>query len=279
MKEQQEAWHNWIEAIDQRPRPATAASSEVAKARFLFPAAGFKEVDIKNKDEELEKVVWENLAERLSDAQTLNTCTFYRFLGIYEGTDIYKNRADTNKPNRFRPQASPISSTTLFERTAYKLRSGNTYSLRLRFFSEPSKNTYPSSLSPRASSDVLKLSQPLHASEGLTTSTYILINCSTVYRNEYVTLTIADDKDEEGRSAQAEFLILVEPQRGLFIQVIALLFFGALAAGIDKELIESVTTTGGFLYNNAARIDIVTTLIGPVLVGLGAYLGFGKLPT
>jgi hypothetical protein len=266
---QSQEWDAWAQTLKHRPRPL--GDPDEKDALFLFSASNFQEIQIDDQ-EETDNIAWENLVERLSSAETLTDCVFYRFLGIYK--DNFSTETKPQKKKR-----KTIANDYYLERSVYKLHSGNTYSLELRFFVDPGKIGYPTGLIPRTSSQTLKISQPLDASEGITTRTLILINCSTVYKKELITLTVADSNDEKAQSAQAEFLIMIEPQRWQLVSVVLLLAIGALVTGISADMLRAIFQPGNFIHDNATSLEGIVKIIGTIFVGLGAYWGFGKLPT
>ena len=86
---------------------------------------------------------------------------------------------------------------------------------------------------------------------------------------------VEDPEDTLARSARAEFLVTIDPPSWILPLVITLLAIGAFFTGVSENMVKEITRTG----EHAVVIGYVVKGFGTVLVGIGGYLGFRKLPS
>jgi hypothetical protein len=126
------------------------------------------------------------------------------------------------------------------------------------------------------------LSKPLIKNIGLSTEVEIIINTSKVYSSEIATLVIEDAVDLViPNMARAEFVVLLQPERWLPL-VVVLVAFGTFFTSVSPEMVKDFATllhVGTSIASNTSLIAYSIKGLGSVLVAVGAYLGFRKLPS
>ena len=245
-------WQQWLLSQDGKyPRPMKHPESE--KGKFVFIAQDFIEDEIEDQSSS-----WLKLTDMLSSSETLRGSVFYRIEGLFESHQ--------------RAKQEPIPSTPYMGQPAWYLKSGKHYRLDLQFYLDPSRSAPPPTLAPRSSTKSIVLSQPIWRSIGLGRDATIFLRSETVFSDEVASLVIEDPQDTEAKSAQAQFLLVIKPARGLLITAVVLVAIGTAMTAISSDLIKSLANQGSFMYLYAQNIAIASKAIATALVAFGVYL-------
>jgi len=259
MEQQRAAWQNWVLTTQGNKYPRPKAHPEVDNARFVFMGRDFQEVTAQAGD-----TSWVTLSEQLAKAKTLEHCSFYRVQSI-----------EAPSKNTY----TPVTIEEYMRHEARVFKSGKTYRINMQFYRSPGKAVPSKILTPRVSTDSIKLSQPLTENIGSFSNASIIANCSRVYSSEIVTLVIEDTDDKEALAARAEFVILLKPAKWILPVVVIMLAVGTFASSITSESIKEISASSSWIGSYSAGIAFLLKAIGSFLVGLGAYLGFRKTPS
>ena len=253
-----EEWKSWIhDQGEVYPRPI--GHPEQGKGRYVFEASNLPE-----REHVQEATSWITLTEHLSEARTLNDCSFFQVTGI----DKLGSKGERQT----------VVTKQFLERPAYRLDSGKTYRMGLRYHMGHGPDL-TKTLIPQASSKTISLTQPMTDSVGLQTEASIVIGCNQVYSHEVLTLVVEDPDDTIARAARAEFILTVHPPAWILPVVIAVLAIGALFTGVSGDTIKELTPDGSMIEGHASTISYAAKGLGTFLVGLGGYLGFRRLPS
>jgi hypothetical protein len=158
-----------------------------------------------------------------------------------------------------------------------EVKSGTTSVLALDFYLDPARSAPPSTLAPRSSSTTLTISQPILTTAGANTKANIFVSSPQTYSDEATTLVIDDPQDIKTLSPRVEFAVKIKKRRGLLLWVIALLAFGALAAGISADTLKELWSSG-WMNQHAEEVSTAVRIVGSASVGFAGYLGFRKIP-
>jgi hypothetical protein len=207
---------------------------------------------------------WINLTKELAASKTLADCSFFRVADIKEQS--YKS----------------LKSVAIEDFRIYKARvfeSGKSYGINMQFYLDPGKASPPKTLTPHISTESIKLTRPLIENIGQQTNATIIANCSRVYFREIATLVIEDPEDRNSHTARAEFIVILKPAKWVLPTVVVLLILGTFSSSISSDSIKEFAQEGSGLHSHAAGFEFVFKAVGSLLVGLGAYLGFRKIPS
>jgi len=247
-------------AVPHRPRPA--GHWQEKDGRFLF------RMELPDWDETLPTVLrWQELVSVISKSKTLSQCSFFQIIAIQEG------------PGLFRRRWTDCQAVRYFDYGGTLVRSGRVYRINLEQYRDYSKESAATEITPKPSTSSLTLSSQITKSIGAVTSASFIASCKTVYTPEVATLVLEGTGSQKDLVPRAELVLHIRPAPWLLPVVVILLVLGTLSSGINKDAIESISTSGQWLHRNASAVVYSVKLIGSLLVGLGAYLGFKKLPS
>jgi hypothetical protein len=253
-------WQAWMLSQEGKyPLPNIHSLHEPGKTTLVFTATNFTVGQ-----EELEDVSWVRLSEQISQARTMQDCSLFRIMGVYNVT------SRSEKPTKIRTQ---------YGHSCYMLEASKSYIIRLQFYLDPGKAHLPRTLRTHASTDSLTMSEPLIKNIGLSTEAEIIVNASKVLSTEMATLVI-EDTDSNTHMARAELVVLLKPERWLPL-VVLFIALGTFLASASSDMVIDIATlfhAHNLLPPDATAIAYTLKGIGSALVALGAYLGFRKIP-
>ncbi len=227
---------------------------------FLFMGPDLKEdANVAN------EIKWLTLIDEISKTPSLNGCTFFRissFVEIKSGT----------VSGRRRPATIPIIDWS--KSVAYKLRSGRLYQLELEYYLDPKQPNLAKPFKVKASTDTLKISDPVRYYLGHQAHSVFLVKSTRFYDGETASLIVDYSSSDDAYSPLPEFWVHVRPNRWILPLVALLLSVGSFATLISGATIRLYFGSTGLLGENASIIAGSIRLIGAVLVGVGAYFGF-----
>jgi hypothetical protein len=264
IEKQRDIWQTWMLSQEgKHPRPVNEAEIKTTKTNLVFTAKRFQEGQ-----EEPEETSWVRLSEQISSARTMKGCSLFRLIGVYEAS------SHLNKKHvRLKEQYGHI---------CYVFEAGKSYIINLQFYLDSGKARIPKTLVTHVSTRSILLSKPLIKNIGLSTEVEIIINTSKVYSSEIATLVIEDAVDLViPNMARAEFVVLLQPERWLPL-VVVLVAFGTFFTSVSPEMVKDFATllhVGTSIASNTSLIAYSIKGLGSVLVAVGAYLGFRKLPS
>jgi hypothetical protein len=264
IEKQRAMWQAWmLDQSGKHPRPISEDKIESTRTNLVFTARRFQEGL-----EAPEETSWVRLSEQISRARTMQESSLFRLIGVYEASSPSKQ-----KHVRIKEQ---------YGHRCYVFEAGKSYIINLQFYLDAGKARIPRSLVTHVSTRAILLSKPLIKNIGLSTEVEIIVNTSKVYSGEIATLVIEDVIDKGiPHMARAEFVVLLQPERWLPL-VVLLVAFGTFFTSVSPEMVKDILTllrAATSLANDTALIAYIIKGLGSVLVAVGAYLGFRKLPS
>lgn len=266
IEKQLEMWQTWmLSHVGKHPHPVSPENITTTRTNLVFAANRFQEGL-----EEPEETSWVRLSEQISAARTMQECSLFRLIGIYEASSPSRQ-----KHVRIRER---------YGHRCYVLEAGKSYIINLQFYLDGGKARLPKSLTTRVSTKAILLSSPLIKNIGLSTEVEIIANTSKVYSGEIATLVIEDavDKDKDiPHMARAEFVVLLRPERWLPL-IVLLVAFGTFFTSVSPEMVGDILTllhASTVITKDTALLAYFIKGAGSVLVAVGAFLGFRKLPS
>lgn len=264
IEKQREMWQMWM--LDQggkHPRLVSEDKIETTRTNLVFTAKRFQEGL-----EEPEETSWVRLSEQISGARTMQECSLFRLIGIYQASS-----PSQKKHVRIKEQ---------YGHRCYVFGAGKSYIINLQFYLDAGKARIPRSLVTHVSTRALLLSKPLIKNIGLSTEIEIIVNTSKVYSGEIATLVIEDAIDKDiPHMARVELVVLLQPERWLPL-VVLLVAFGTFFTSVSPEMVKDILAllqASTSLASDTSLIAYIIKGLGSVLVAVGAYLGFRKLPS
>jgi hypothetical protein len=264
IEKQRIKWQEWMLSQDgKHPVPVAEDKIETTKTNLVFTARRFQEAH-----EASEETSWVRLSEQLSRARTLQGCSIFRLVGIYEVSS--------------RPAQKHVRLQEHYGHTSYVFKAGQSYTIKLQFYLDSGKARIPRTLMTHVSTKAIFLSKPLIKNIGLSTELEIIVNTSKVYAEEIATLVIEDAIDKDmPHMARAEFIVVLRPERWLPL-VIVLIALGTFFTSVSPQMVQDAANlfhSGTMAADIASLITYIIKGIGSVVVAVGAYLGFRKLPS
>lgn len=242
---------------DNYPRPV--GHNEEKKSRLVIKAKDFQEGT-----KCLDSISWLGITKKLADAKTLDGCSFFRIADIREQSKRFLGSVATEDYGIYKARI---------------LESGKSYFIDLQFYLESGKAFPSKTLAPTISTESIKLTRPLTENIGQQTNATIIANCKRVYFKEIATLVIEDSNDTDSKTAKTEFVIILKPAKWVLPIVVLLLVLGTFSSSISSDSIKEFGVAGSWLHSHAAGLEFLCKALGSLLVGLGAYLGFRKVPS
>ena len=253
-------WNEIIRNALLEVKTPSSKSNKAPDTAFLFVGPDLEEdANVAN------EIKWLTLIDEISRAPSLEKCTFFRISSFVE-------IKSSTVSGRLSP--APIPITDWSKSVAYSLRSGRLYQLELEYYLGPDKSNLAKPFSVRASTDTLKISDPVRYYLGPQANSIFLVKSTRLYDGETASLIVDYPSANDAYSPLPEFWVHVKPNRWILPSVALLLAGGSFATLISGATIRLYFGSTGLLGENASIIAGSIRLVGAVLVGVGAYFGF-----